>query len=104
MLDHLPAGKEIEVFGFDTDESVVAHAEKRLRRDFPNARVTVRPGDFLKIVTDFGSMGVRGGLFPSRPSEMFDIVIANPPYVRTQIMGAAHAKKLSLGFRPERAR
>ena len=39
------------------------------------------------------------GLFANGPPTPVDIVIANPPYVRTQILGAQKAQALSRAFR-----
>jgi 23S rRNA G2445 N2-methylase RlmL len=33
-----------------------------------------------------------------KPESLFDAIISNPPYVRTQVLGAATARKLALRF------
>ncbi len=88
--------REIEVYGFDTNPGSLSVAEKAIRGTFPLARVHLQATDFLEYAGR-----------PSRPLPLFcgadprsgfDAVIANPPYVRTQIMGAAHAQSLAAHF------
>lgn len=83
---------DVEVFGFDTDPSALAVATTRLAQAFPSARLDLRQGSFLDhVLDDFG-----GGLFASGDS--YDLIIANPPYVRTQIIGADQAQLLTRQF------
>ena len=55
--------------------------------------------NFLSFVLEyFGASGGHANLFcPSIP-EAYDFIIANPPYVRTQIMGAKQAQLISAQF------
>lgn len=71
--------------GYDLDTEALAVAGKRIR-----ARLETR--DFLDLALEHRV----GGLFA--PEEKFDVVIANPPYVRTQVMGAERAQALAAAF------
>lgn len=90
LLARLP--DEVEVYGFETDAAALAVAASRLTDDYPLARINLIEGSFLDHVLDDFS----DGLF-SR-GETYDLIIANPPYVRTQIIGAARAQELALQF------
>ncbi len=74
--------KPITVVGYETDEKVGKTTERRLKELFPMVNVSIRIGDFLEAV-DNNSV------------EKFDYVIANPPYIRTQIMGSEKSQKLA---------
>lgn len=80
-------------FGFDTDASAIACAEQRLRGEFPEVSLQLNCADFL----DVSLAGGTGDLFCSQPPQ-FDVVIANPPYVRTQVLGASRAQALARQF------
>src|SRR5262249_53519407 len=45
-----------------------------------------------------GSPAESRGLFDEDPAQQYDMVIANPPYVRTQVMGAKKSQALSQQF------
>ena len=72
----------IEVVGYETDAKVCEKTTAELLHLFPNINVTVRNEDFLKAVEE-------------HTTGVFDYVIANPPYIRTQIMGSDKAQELS---------
>lgn len=89
LLSRLPG--EVEVFGFETDPAALAIATKRLSGSYPNAKLHLALGSFLDHVLDqFGG--------PSGVGERYDLIIANPPYVRTQIIGAEQAQLLAHQF------
>lgn len=71
----LPAPRLV---GIDRDPAAVAVAAERLRTA-PAATVAVRCGDFLDAEP-----------LPAT----YDVVLSNPPYVRTQVLGAARAQAL----------
>jgi methylase of polypeptide subunit release factors len=88
--------KRVEVFGYDTDPAAIKVASQRLRRDFPGLKIQLEEKDFLEHV-----LNLQGGgdLFLAGEAEAsFDLVIANPPYVRTQVMGARQAQQLAQSF------
>lgn len=99
LLTRMPteALGRVLVFGYDTDPIAVAQASSRLKKTFPNTSITIKEKDFLEHVlclngyTDLFSPPQAANLY-------FDLVIANPPYVRTQIMGAEQAQQLAKNF------
>ena len=88
-----------EVCGFDTDKTALNLAAARLAITSPTARIDLRPDDFLDVVMNHYSDRVRRSLFRQPPPDRFDLVIANPPYVRTQVMGSRQARRLARTFR-----
>lgn len=82
----------VEVHGFETDPDALAEARGRLASEHPGVDQHLRLGSFLDHVLDEYS----GGLFGN--AEPYDLIIANPPYVRTQIMGADRARQLADQF------
>jgi len=82
----------VEVFGFETDPEALREARQRIATAFPEASLDLRHGSFLDHVLD----DFAGGLFEAR--EPYDLIVANPPYVRTQIIGADRARQLAQQF------
>jgi len=97
LIKSLPAAarKRVEVWGYDTDADAVRIASARLAEDFPDLPVHIEQKDFLEHVLALQKVG---DLFAQGQQEPFHLVIANPPYVRTQILGAAQAQELALSF------
>lgn len=89
------APASIIVSGFDTDELALAEACLRISRAFPDIRLRLQPGSFLDFVLDRGRSSP---LSKQQEPETFDLIIANPPYVRTQIIGARQAQQLGSAF------
>ena len=90
------ARKRVEVVGYDTNSEAIRIATQRLRQDFPDLDIHLEQKDFLDHV-----LNLQGGgdLFSAcTVQEAFHLVIANPPYVRTQIMGAQQAQQLAQRF------
>lgn len=85
----------VEVCGFDTDPNAVRLASERLAKSFPTLKIRIEQKDFIELILPLLN---DGGLFPKERMEPFDLVIANPPYVRTQILGASHAQELASKF------
>ena len=89
----------IEVYGFETNREASNTAAKRIKQQFPNVLVSFETRNFLEFVlTNFGSSSQRSFFQPDIP-KTYDLIIANPPYVRTQIMGATQARLLAKEFR-----
>lgn len=98
LIKNLPPvfRKRVEAVGYDTDPEAIRIASQRLRQDFPDLDVRLEQKDFLEHV-----LNLQGGgdLFSAgEVQEPFHLVIANPPYVRTQIMGAQQAQQLAQSF------
>lgn len=98
LIKRLPttALKRVEVFGYDTDPDAIEAASRRLLDDFPKLKIHLERKDFLDHVLD--THGDRDLFHAGEIQAPFDLVIANPPYVRTQIMGARLARKLAQDF------
>lgn len=90
---------KVEVHGIETDEDACARARIRLAA-FRNADVQIRCGDFLDLtVLEEPQRNLWEPGEPDAPfRRAFDVVIANPPYVRTQVLGAAAAQRLAARF------
>ncbi len=98
ILNELPASviQTAIVDGFDTDSVALSAAKKRLSESFPAVAFNLSNADFLDVVEEH-YLNSQGGLFaPTAP--LYDAVIAKPPYVRTQVMGATESQRLSRQF------
>lgn len=73
---------KIKIVGYETNKTVGRATQEKLSRMFPNAKIDIRTSDFLEAVE-------------LKNVEKFDYVIANPPYIRTQIMGSDRAQKIA---------
>jgi adenine-specific DNA-methyltransferase len=82
--------------GFDIDRDAVRISSERIMRDFPKVDTLFKEQDFLKLVLDMYESPGAMPLFNS--GERYDLVITNPPYVRTQHLGQAEAQKLAKNF------
>ena len=98
LLDQLKGigGSAIEVHGFETDQSALRTAMERLAKRFGNIPLRIEQGSFLSFVRD--RFDRAEDLFSTAETPRYDFVIANPPYVRTQIMGATQARSLAALF------
>ena len=98
ILKQLPSRRSIEVHGFDTKKDALDRTARRVSETFPGVSLDLRVADFLRFVLDMYGDDIAGGLFTRDVAATYDLIIANPPYVRTQVMGAQHAKKLADQF------
>jgi len=89
---------DIEVHGFELDHDALRLSTSRIGQLFPKVSADFEAQNFLEYV--LGNFGIDGSdsLFRPKPPGAFDIIIANPPYVRTQIMGAQQAQVLAKQF------
>jgi adenine-specific DNA-methyltransferase len=89
-------GHSFSIKGFDLDMDYLTLAESRLSRLNQNGRIELINSDFLDQVI-FQEPGELDLFSQSRPNlnGVADIVIANPPYVRTQILGQERAQLLA---------
>lgn len=88
----------IKIYGFETDERALDIATGRLNHCFPDIELNFKAKNFLEFVIE--RFGVNGNrlLFSPPIQEAYDLIIANPPYVRTQIMGGRQAQLLAKQF------
>lgn len=89
----------IEIHGFETNPKALNIAAARLKQKFTSVPIFFEQKNFLEFVLEEFGAGRGNGLFKSATPESYDLIIANPPYVRTQIMGATQAQLLSEQFR-----
>ncbi|HEY2140866.1 MAG TPA: N-6 DNA methylase [Solirubrobacteraceae bacterium] len=75
------------LIGIDTDKEAITAARKRLAKA-PASSVTLRCEDFLTRGTDDTDPA----------SGPYDVIISNPPYVRTQVLGTERAQALAYQF------
>jgi methylase of polypeptide subunit release factors len=88
--------KQLQLIGYETDPYAAASAEANLN-DLGVAGTDIRTGDFLEsVISSRGNVSL-GPLFAASgtTAEQFDIVISNPPYVRTQVLGAKRSQQLA---------
>lgn len=71
--------KRINLIGYETDTQIADSTTVLLKRLFPNDNVVIINMDFLLV----------------EPTKKYDFIIANPPYIRTQILGTDRAQKLA---------
>lgn len=89
--------------GFDTDAEALRRAERTLA-ETGVASVDLRCVDFLSAFSISDSELQMGFQFTAekrerpQPEALFDAVISNPPYVRTQVLGSAAARELAGRF------
>lgn len=98
LITNLPTAtrKRLIVTGFDTEPEAVATATTRLTNAYPDTIFQLEQKDFLEYVLNLQG---NGDLFSNQASfTPYDLVIANPPYVRTQVMGARQAQQLAQSF------
>jgi adenine-specific DNA-methyltransferase len=90
---------DFSLTGYDANEQYLRFAKDRLLC-FGKEKYDLVHEDFLLSV-DVSSAGNTPSLFDECTSSVnnsFDIVIANPPYVRTQILGTKQAQNLARKF------
>ncbi len=88
----------MEVHGFETDPNALDTAAERLKQRFPGVSLHFKSDNFLEFALDRFRIGGLGSLFHAAVHEGYDLIIANPPYVRTQIMGTTRAQLLAAQF------
>lgn len=91
--------KGFTLTGYDSNDQYLSLAKERLLR-FGVGKTVLVCDDFLQAIDISQNQGVLD-LFLDKKSLIngaFDMVIANPPYVRTQILGTEQAQELAKKF------
>ncbi len=85
--------------GYDANAEYLSFAKERMLR-FGVDNSALVYGDFLQAIDISQEQGVLDLFSPLKSliNKRFDIVIANPPYVRTQILGTEQAQELAKKF------
>ncbi len=88
--------KRLQVVGYDTNPGAIRVSTQRLRQDFPELEMQLEQRDFLQQILTHQH---QADLFSSSEAQQpYHLVIANPPYVRTQILGSEQARQLAEDF------
>ncbi len=100
LLDSLKSktNASLIVRGFDTNASALDEAARRIEAAHPNIKPELTLGNFLDFVSEADGRMTAPSLFSQSMAETFDLIIANPPYVRTQVMGSERAQQLARTF------
>jgi adenine-specific DNA-methyltransferase len=86
--------QKVYVTGFDTNPEAINTGFTRIKNLFPNIAPDLSCDNFIDISQNYD---LENNLSPFAPQK-FDLVIANPPYVRTQVLGANKARQLANTF------
>ena len=100
MLDALSAKapNDIKVHAYDTDADALDAASERILTRFPRVprgNLHFRATDFLESLQTRRPASGYPDLFASDSRCGYDLVIANPPYVRTQVLGRSRSRRLA---------
>jgi len=90
--------KQFKLYGFDSNIDFLSIAKEKLTRNNQITNANLTHADFLEVINIDNK---QLSLFDKNSkliSEFADIIIANPPYVRTQILGSEKAQLLAKKF------
>lgn len=99
VVEHMPPTCKLELVGCDKDPLAIEAAEERLAGLVgANLSWSLETCDFLSEAAALREAS--SSLFGGSPeaaslAKPFDLVIANPPYVRTQTLGAVESRRLA---------
>ena len=95
-----PSTRErLELIGYEIDAVALTQANSRLA-NLNIHLITLHHGDFLDAVDEHYKSAGPVQLFGNKTSSqrLVDVVISNPPYVRTQALGAKRSRELAERF------
>jgi len=88
----------LSVRGFDINVVALNESARRIRAAYPKAQLELTHGSFLDFALKAAGNATTLPLFSWGQIQTFDLIIANPPYVRTQVMGSERAQQLAGTF------
>jgi adenine-specific DNA-methyltransferase len=93
MADSLPDTllRRVTLIGIESDASSFRVLRSR-QSEFADCQTEFIKGDFLDFFDERGLFGTTRSIAP------VDVIVANPPYVRTQVLGARRAQALAERF------
>jgi adenine-specific DNA-methyltransferase len=86
------------IVGYDTDPAAIEAANHRIATAASASAPTIVSMDFLQVALR-GAQASDEDLFAPGDVPLFDLIIANPPYVRTQVLGSEEAQRIAAVFR-----
>jgi adenine-specific DNA-methyltransferase len=89
---------DYSVHGFDTSQEAISVSSNRISTQHPNIKIQFECSDFLDHVLSFYSDEDSNPLFAKDIGEKYHLIIANPPYIRTQVLGADRSQRLARMF------
>lgn len=92
------SGYEVDLHAHDIDHVAVSRAQERLQMEAPWASFTGRVADFTEVAFEQLERDGELDLGLGSAAERFDLVVANPPYVRAQHLGAKRSQELARRF------
>lgn len=88
------SSNNFKLIGYETNLEYIINSKKNLSLILPESKFDIYNADFLEVAApqtnDLFSTGII--------QEFADIIIANPPYVRTQILGAEKSQAIARTF------
>ncbi|MBE0471624.1 MAG: N-6 DNA methylase [Methyloprofundus sp.] len=88
----------IEVYGFDINKKSIEISKLRLLEHYPNLKLTLLNEDFLNICLEKRNNCNTLDLLDNKNIPSFDLLIANPPYIRTQNLKEEQSRVLRENF------
>ena len=73
---------DVVIDGYETDSRIIGRTTHRIRECYSNAKIVIENKDFLSLAGN-------------ESEQKYDFIIANPPYIRTQILGSAKAQEIA---------
>lgn len=89
LIETFDASEIITVFAFDINRESLSICKQRLNEKFKNLSINLIHGDFLELAAN----GTLKNKFPK-----FDLIITNPPYIRTSTMGTDKSQVMANTF------
>lgn len=94
MINYLDDDSDFNITGIDIDKDSLKYSESKFAQTLKTDKYQFHNADFIEIFSEFS----QGDLFNDNYYNQIpepDIIIANPPYVRTQNMSEGKSKYLS---------